>query len=263
MTNPVPDPADQNQKPTTLTYQPIADKWYDALLKKFPAGWKPDAKIFMYAGVGLLIFLGLIASTANPQKPAVTPPTQTSLAPTLPPNIDAENPVSTKKFISAKHGFSFEHPGLSGACCYIVGPTFGTVESIGNLSDPASVRRGADTPFNGLSLYIVELGNVDPNAYIKKESANLKTQYKAKNGQEPQNSSYQTLYVADQPTILLKNYNSLTVNRYYIKFPGENKLLYIGASEEKLGSFNPALSQILNSLTFDPATPAASPNPQP
>lgn len=257
---PVQSPSPEKE---ALSFQPTPDKWYDALLKKLPAGWRPDAKLFVYIGFGLLIFVGLIASTATDnRKPQEVVHVQSSPAPTLPPNIDDENPVSQKKFVSTKYNFSLTHPGLSDKCCFIVGPTFGNFEAIGNLSDPSTVRRGADAPFDGLSLYVVNLGNIKPDAFLKKESQNLIDQYKKINGAEPKTASWQTLSVSSQSAVLLKNYNSLTVNRYYIQFPNENMLLYIGASESSLGSFNHTLNLILQSLKFEDASTSAQPNPQ-
>ena len=75
--------------------------------------------------------------------------------------------------------------------------------------------------------------------------------YMDNHGEEPRNSSWQTITVDDQPTILLKNHSSLTINKYYIQFPKENKLLYIGANEKSLGSFNSTLNQILSSFSFE------------
>lgn len=225
-------------------------KWYDILYKKLPTGKKINPKIFLYGGLGLLIVLGIIASNSS-NKTETTPSPTPTLAPTLPPNINQDNPISLKSFVSTKHNFSFTHPGLSEECCYIVGPMVGSVEAIGNLSDPATVQRGSDKPFDGFSLFVINLGNLSPDEYMDLEIEALKKQYLEKHGEEPRNSSWQTITVDDQPTILLKNYSSLTINKYYIQFPKENKLLYIGANEEKLGSFDSILNQILNSFSFE------------
>jgi hypothetical protein len=261
------DCMDQNHPPSSeykeAEFKPIGDKWYDALLKKLPAGWKPDAKIFMYAGFGILIFLGIIASSAtSTQTPKEPERTQNQSLPTLPPNIDVERPVSQKKFINTKYLFSFTHPGLSDQCCTIVGPTHGNSEAVGNLSNPASVRMGADAPFDGLSLYVVDLTNTNPDDYLKIEATNLKTQYQKEHGEEPKNARWQTLTVSSQSAVLLKNYNSLTVNRYYILFPDKKNLLYIGASEANLGSFNASLNAILQTLVFETASTGAQLRPQ-
>ncbi len=259
---------DQNHPPTQdfkeAEFKPIGDKWYDALLKKLPAGWKPDAKIFMYAGFGILIFLGIIASSAtSTQEPKEQARTQNTSLPTLPPNIDTERPVSQKRFVSTKYLFSFTHPGLSDQCCSIVGPTHGVSEAVGNLSNPSSVRKGADAPFDGLSLYVIELDNTSPNDFVQVEAANLKTLYQQEYGEEPRNARWQSLTISSQSAVLLKNYNSLTVNRYYILFPDKKNMLYIGASEASLGSFNASLHTILNTLVFETASTAAELNPQP
>lgn len=259
---------DQNHPPSSefkeAEFKPIGDKWYDALLKKLPAGWKPDAKIFMYAGFGILIFLGIIASSAtSTQTPSEVSRNQKESLPTLPPNIDNERPVSQKKFISTKYLFSFTHPGLSDQCCFIVGPTLGNSEAIGNLTNPTTVRKGADAPFDGLSLYVVSLEGTSPDEYLKKEAENLIAQYQKSYGTKPQNATWQTITISSQSAVLLKNYNSLTVNRYYILFPDKKNLLYIGASEANLGSFNSSLNTILSSLTFETASTAGQLNLQP
>lgn len=245
--NPIsPENKIEDTPPTSIE----ENKWYDILYKKLPAGKKLNPKIFLYGGFGLLIILGVIASTSS-NKAKIAPSPTPTLAPTLSPNINQDNPISLKTFINTKHGFSFAHPGLSEECCYIVGPMVGNIEAVGNLSNPATVQRGSDKPFDGFSLFVINLGNLSPDEYMKLEVEALKKQYLDSHGEEPRNSSWQTITVDDQPTILLKNYSSLTINKYYIQFPKENKLLYIGANEKSLGSFNSILNQILNSFSFD------------
>jgi len=227
------------------------NKWFDMLYKKLPTGRKLNPKIFLYGSFGLLIILGIIASTSTkkPSDPSSTP-TPTAI-PTLPPNINQDNPVSQKSFINTKYSFSFSHPGLSNECCYITGPMVGNVEIIGNLSNPATVQRGSDKPFDGFSMYVITLGSLSPDEYMDLEVEALKNEYIKKHGEEPRNSSWQSITVDDQPTILLKNYSSLTIYKYYIQFPQKDKLLYIGANEEKLGSFDSILNQILKSFSFN------------
>jgi hypothetical protein len=251
MTNSV-DPIDIEPQTEELSPSPIEEKkWFNLIHKLFPPGKKLDPKIFLYGSLGLIFILGVIASTST-NKPSSTSSTPTPTAiPTLPPNINQENPISNKTFINTKFGFSFTHPGLSDECCYITGPMVGSIEVIGNLSDPATVSRGSDKPFDGFSMFVIDLGNLTADEYMKLEVDALKNEYFKKHQEEPRNSSWQTLTIADQPTILLKNYSSLTINKYYIQFPQSNKLLYIGANEEKLGSFDTTLNQILNSFSFN------------
>lgn len=226
-------------------------KWYNILYKKLPTGKKFDPKIFLYGFLGLLIILGVVASTSTNKPSTSTPIPSSTPIPTLPPNINQDSPISLKSFVNNKYNFSFSHPGLSDECCYITGPMVGNIETIGNLSDPATVQRGSDKPFNGISLFVINLGNLSPDEYMKLEVEALESQYLDTYGEKPKNSSWQTIAVDDQPTILLKNYSSLTINKYYIQFPKENKLLYIGANEMSLGSFDSTLNQILNSFSFE------------
>lgn len=218
---------------------------------------KGHALIFLLVGVFILAVLGgafyLGKSTiAKPSPvPVVTSQTpQPTSATKTPPTSDET--ANWKVYNDQKYNFSFQHPDLK-ECCKISGPV-GDANLVVTLADNNTVTQGTDKPFNGLAVYVVNRnisGEEGFNSYIYYQKNALLDQYKAFTGEQPkQTGSEKTVVVADRQGVSLKGFSWDNIERIYVPFPDNQKVLVIAKSQTSGGNFETIFNNILSTFKF-------------
>lgn len=154
-----------------------------------------------------------------------------------------------KTYVNAHYGFSFRHPNLL-ECCTIAGPASGNPERIITLV-PKFPPKGVDEPFDGLAMYVDQLSREDFQTYLAKEKQAELQNYYAFTGEEaPERGRELPINVGGRKGVLLRGYTWDRIDRIYVLFPDNQKVLVIAESQESEGSFNTIFSEILSTVRF-------------
>lgn len=159
--------------------------------------------------------------------------------------------TSRKTYQNEKYKFSFNHPNLK-ECCAISGP-IGDAELIITLADNSTETTfGTDESFNGLAVYVVNrvISGEEFNSYLSYQKNALIDQAAAFSGEKSRQGVETNIDVAGQRAVSLKGFSWDNIERLYIPFPDNKKVLVIAKAETTPGSFKTIFDQILASLKF-------------
>ena len=221
------------------------------LMKKNQNGFVPVI-IILVVLIGFVgaYFIGTFKNKStiiNPSSSPLAIATQ-SAVPTIPTVKQTTDPTANwKTYTDVNSRFSFRHPNLDTNCCMIGGPFHGNATHVATFANTTTTREGTDKPFDGFAVYIDSTDKTSLEEYFNQEKSGISGYYKEAYNQTPPPTSFSQVTIGDNQAIVFK-YKSLSAS-YVLSLPNGGKLILI-MTEEKEGSFQPTLNQILSTFKF-------------
>lgn len=154
-----------------------------------------------------------------------------------------------KTYSNSQYRFSFEYPQNFGTQGKVGGPITSSSENIASFSDPTTIREGTDAPFNGFSVYVAHINDVNFEDYIQTEKSAFK-----KRGQEitGENVTNEKSFSSDGGTGYSFNVTP-NIELFYIPYTNEAEAVVraiVFAKIHTTDSFNKTFNQILSTFKF-------------
>lgn len=183
----------------------------------------------------------------------LTPPVVFQTPEPTPTGFLSDETANWKVYNDQQYNFSFKHPNLK-ECCKIAGPV-GNADLVVTLADNNTVTQVTDKPFDGLTVYVVnrDVSREEGfNSYISYQKNGLLDQYKAFTGEQPkQTGSEKNIVIAGRQGVSLKGFSWDNIERIYIPFPDNQKILVIAKGQTSEENFENIFNQILSTFKFN------------
>ena len=200
-------------------------------------------------------YLGMHVGTTAPEPT----PAQT-IEPLATPTATPDPTASWKSYVNEKYYFSLKHPDtfteLTEKEGGVSGSLTGKPTLITTLGDKSTITTGSDKPFDGFSVYVIDISKTTMDKFIEGEVSAVK---KSKSGVA--DASSVSMKVGDLTFIVVHREDSII--DYYIATPDEKSVIALSNSVGSSKEYPDTFKNILSTFEFTDATMKESPSPTP